>query len=114
MGLIQGCLKVVGTVALTTTGVASKVLSETSNVMGFDLGCELFEATKEASFNGIRNMWDSGSVSNTFDSVEKSVDTFDGRKKMAETAKRAADMAKKKGNIELYEKYFYMYYEYKD
>ena len=114
MGLIKGCLKVAGTVALTTTGVASKILSETSNVMGFGLGCELFEATKEASFNGIRNMWDNDSVSNTVDSAEKTVDSFDGRKKMAETAKRAADMAKKKGDMELYEKYIDMYYEYKD
>ena len=59
MGIIKGCLKVVGTAALVVTGSASTILKGVSDAVGIELGSELFGATKDASFNGIRNMWNS-------------------------------------------------------
>lgn len=116
MGIIKGCLKAAGTVALGATGIVSKVLEETSNTVGFTLGSELFNATKEASFNGIRSMWDG----DNFDQIEHTVLKADvategaGRRKMAETAKKAANIAKQNGDMEKYEFYMTQYEQYRD
>lgn len=89
MGFLKGCLKAVGTVALGATTIASKVLEEASDVAGFELGQELFASAKEASKNGILNMWEDGmSVDEDGNTtLRKALDGFDnstqgaGRKK---------------------------------
>ena len=58
MGILKGCAKIVGSLVLGTTGVASTVLKEMCDTIGVELGSEIFGAAKDASFNGIRNMWD--------------------------------------------------------
>lgn len=58
MGLIKGIGKVLGTTVLGATGVASTVLKEMFDTVGVDVGSEIFGAAKDASFNGIRNIWD--------------------------------------------------------
>lgn len=57
MGIIKGIGKVLGTTVLGATGVASTVLKEMCDTVGVDIGSEIFGAAKDASFNGIRNMW---------------------------------------------------------
>ena len=134
MGILKGCLKIAGTAALTTTGIASKILCDMSDMSGFEIGSELFGAAKDASVNGIKNIWSSPNSENAEDCDDcedyddydddckklsfasmatDSINEFDTRKKLAETAKRAADTAKRNGNQELYEKYMEKYYEYK-
>ena len=116
MGIIKGCLKVVGTAALVATGSASTILKGVSDTVGLEVGSKLFGATKDASFNGIRSIWNSESVDdvmdnvedNTADSVEKS-----SRRYMADTAYRMAQTAKQNGDMEKYETYMEKYYEYK-
>lgn len=58
MGILKGCAKIVGSLVLGTTGVASTVLKEMCDTIGVELGSEIFGAAKDASFNSIRNMWD--------------------------------------------------------
>ncbi|MBR5479308.1 MAG: hypothetical protein IKU84_03945 [Clostridia bacterium] len=115
MGLIKGCLKLVGTAALTVTGAASTILKGVSDTAGIELGSELFGAVKDASFSGIRNMWDSDEASERIDRAEeKSYAVEDAaRHKMAQTAYRAAQIAKRNGDMEKYETYMAKYEEYK-
>ena len=114
MGLLKTGLKLVGTAALVVTGTASTVLKGCADAAGVEIGSELFGATKDASFNGIRSMWNSDVCD---DVISKAEDISDGagditRKKMAETAYRAAQIAKKNGDEEKYEQYMEKYYEY--
>ena len=57
MGIIKGIGKVLGTTVLGATGVVSTVLKGVFDTVGVELGSEVFGATKDASFNGIRSMW---------------------------------------------------------
>lgn len=57
MGLIRGILKVGASAVLVATGTASTILKGMSDTVGLEIGSELFGAAKDASFNGIRNMW---------------------------------------------------------
>ena len=115
MGIIKGCAKIVGSVVLGATGVASTVLKGVSDTVGLELGSELFGAVKDASFNGIRNMWDGEGAQEAIDSAEEiSFGMEDAnRRKMAETAYRAARIAREKGDEEKYQWYMEKYYEYK-
>lgn len=126
MGIIKGCLKVVGTAVLVVTGSASTILKGVSDTVGIELGSELFGATKDASFNGIRNMWSNESVDNIVGKGEATADRAENftRKQMADTAYKAAQTAKKMADREKdvqkrdeylrkYNDYMAKYYEYK-
>ena len=126
MGIIKRCLKVVGTAALVVTGSASTILKGISDAVGIELGSELFGATKDASFNGIRNMWDSESVDKVVGKGEATADRAESftRSQMADTAYRAAQTAKRLADKEKdtkkkakkkkkYNDYMAKYYEYK-
>ena len=126
MGIIKGCLKVVGTAALVVTGSASTILKGVSDAVGIELGSELFGATKDASFNGIRNMWNSESVDKAVDKGEATADRTENftRSQMADTAYQAAQTAKRLADTEKdtkkkavylqkYNDYMSKYYEYK-
>ena len=122
MNILEGCLKAVGTVALGATGLASKILEETSNAVGFNLGSELFSFTKEASLSGIRNMWDSDDPDSaaTLDRFDKATQYVDesmrgaGNRMMADAALKAARIAKQHGDMEKYEHYMEQYNNYKN
>lgn len=115
MGIIKGCLKVVATAALTVTGTASTVLKGMSDAAGIELGSEIFGAAKDASFNGIRSMWDSDSAQETIDKAQDASYSVEdaARRKMANTAYQMAQTAKRNGDMEKYESYMQKYYEYK-
>ena len=57
MGLLKGCLKVVGSAVLTATGTASAILKGCADATGAEGLSDLLGAAKDASFDGIRNMW---------------------------------------------------------
>ena len=57
MGLIKGILKVGASAVLVATGTASTILKGMSDTVGLEIGSDIFGAAKDASFNGIRNMW---------------------------------------------------------
>ena len=57
MGIIKGVLKVGASAILVATGTASTILKGISDTVGLEMGSELFGAAKNASFNGIRTMW---------------------------------------------------------
>ena len=115
MGLLKAAAKVVGTATLLATGTASAVLKTVADTAGVDLGSEVFGAAKDASFNGIRSMWggdmseNSGKKLSDYEANSEDV----ARRKMAQTAKRAAALAKKNGDMEKYEKYMEQYELYK-
>lgn len=115
MGIIKGCFKVIGTAALVVTGTASTVLKGCSDAVGLELGSELFGATKDASFNGIRRIWDNDTCDEIVSEGEEKAgqveDTFHCQ--MASTAYRAAQLAKEKGDMEKYDQYMDKYYQYK-
>lgn len=115
MGIIKGCAKVVGSVVLGATGVASTVLKGMFDTAGIELGSEIFGAAKDASFNGIRNMWDSDSAQERIDHAEDiSYEVEDSvRRKMADTAYQMAQTAKRNGDMDKYETYMAKYEEYK-
>ena len=113
MGIIKGCLKLAGSAALVVTGTASTVLKGVSDAAGIELGSQLFGATKDASFNGIRAMWDGDAVNDAIDKAESYDAEGAARRKMADTAYRMAQTAKRNGDMEKYETYMEKYYEYK-
>ena len=115
MGFLTGCLKAVGTAALVVTGTASTVLKGCCDAAGVELGSELFGAAKDASFNGIRGMWDSETCDNVMDRVEDGSNGVEEgtRRKMADTAYRMAQVAKQNGDMEKYETYMEKYHQYK-
>lgn len=115
MGIIKGCLKLVGSVTLGATGVASTVLKGVCDTVGIGLGSEVFGAAKDASFGGVRKMWDSDSAQERIDEVQDYTYNMEDttRKKMAETAYQAAQIAKKNGDQKKYERYMEKYEMYK-
>lgn len=123
MGLIKGALKVVGTVALTATGIAAgagKLFFEIAggNELASDVA-DLFGKGQDASFNAIRNMWDNGEHSEVFDTLDEKRQNANinasevARKRLADTAKQMAETAKKNGDMEKYEKYMEQYNNYR-
>jgi hypothetical protein len=115
MGILGGCAKLLGSVVLGATGVASSVLKGVSDTVGLELGSEVFGAAKDASFNGMRKIWDSEEADERIDDMqERSYRLEDGaRSSMANTAYRMAQTAKANGDIEKYEHYMAKYREYK-
>lgn len=115
MGLLKAAAKVVGTATLLATGTASAVLKTVADTAGVEIGSEILGAAKDASFNGIRSMWGdtmSEDADQKLSDYEVSSEEI-ARRKMAQTAKRAADLAKKNGDMEKYEKYMEQYEQYR-
>ena len=111
MGILKLVGKTLGTATLVTTGAASSILKGMSDAVGFELGSEILGAAKDASFNGVRSIWS--------DKELKSIDKMENldsaaRRKMAETARQAAKIAKEHGDMEKYEYYMNMYESNKD
>jgi len=115
MGIIKGLGKVVGTTVLGATGIASTVLKGMFDTVGVELGSEVFGAAKDASFNGIRKMWDSDAAQERIDKAENASYGVEdaARRKMADTAYQMAQTAKRNGDMEKYETYMAKYEEYK-
>ena len=111
MGIIKGVGKLVGTTVLGATSLASTVLKGVCDTVGSEVGSEIFGAAKDASFNGIRKMWDSDEAQERIDHAqEKSYGVEDSvRRSMADTAYKAAQLAKKNGDMEKYETYMNKY-----
>lgn len=115
MGIIKGIGKVLGTAVLGATGVASTVLKGVFDTVGVELGSEVFGAAKDASFNGIRNMWDGENAQDNISKAEmRSYAVEDAtRRKMADTAYKMAQTAKRNGDMDKYETYMAKYEEYR-
>lgn len=112
MGIIKGCLKVVGSAALVVTGTASTVLKGMSDAAGLEIGSELFGAAKDASFKGIRNMWSSETADQRITNYEINAEDS-SRRMMADTAYKMAQTAQKNGDMEKYEIYMEKYQQFK-
>lgn len=114
MGLFSIVAKIAGTAVLGATGTASAVLKSLAEVSGVDIGSELFGAAKDASFNGIKQMWASDDekqmeeFGNLTDNYSNGVENST-RSAMASTARRMAEAAKQAGDMEKYEKYMEKY-----
>ena len=115
MGIIKGIGKVLGTTVLGVTGVASTVLKGVFDTAGVELGSEVFGAAKDASFNGIRNMWDSEKAQDNISKAEMQSYAVEdaARRKMADTAYKMAQTAKRNGDMDKYETYMEKYEEYR-
>lgn len=115
MGIIKGIGKALGTTVLGATGVASTVLKGMFDTVGVEIGSEVFEAAKNASFNGIRKIWDDEESQEVIDKAENASygveDT--ARRKMADTAYRMAQTAKQNGDMEKHETYMAKCEEYR-
>lgn len=121
MGFIKGAFKVVGTATLAVTGSVSAILKGVADTVGFELGSELLEAAKDASFNGIRSVWDGGGeamdmLENASYKMEGAADSIkrSSARSMADTARKAALIAKQKGDEDKYEELMEKYQQYKD
>ena len=115
MGLLKALGKTVGTAALVVTGSASAILKGVSDTVGFELGSEILDSAKNASFNGIKSMWDSEGAEKTTEKLDGISDVVSegSRKSMASTARRMAEIAKANGDMEKYEHYMEQYERYK-
>ena len=116
MGLLKFIGKTIGTATLVVTGTASTILKGVSDAVGFEIGSELMGAAKDASFNGVRSMWNDKDLEKEIsksDALENTVCTGT-RSNLADTARRAAEIAKQNGNKEKYEYYMEQYKRYKD
>lgn len=115
MRIIKFIGKTIGTATLVVTGTTSAILKGVSDATGFEIGSELMGSAKDASFNGIRSMWSNKDLEKTIsqsDRIEDSVRN-ETRSQMARTARMAADLAKKNGDMEKYEHYMDQYERYK-
>ena len=107
--------KTVGTAVLLTTGTASAILKGVSDTAGCESGSMLLNATKNASFKGIRLMWKNKDLG----CLEK-IDNLDShvgiatRHEIARSAREKARIAKEHGDNERYEHYMNQYNMYKD
>lgn len=115
MGIMKGVGKAIGTTVLGATGIASTVLKGMFDTVGVELGSEVFGAAKDASFNGIRRMWDSDSAQERIDKAQEMSYGAENsvRRSMANTAYQMAQTAKRNGDMEKYETYMAKYEEYK-
>lgn len=57
MGILKGCAKLVGSVALGATGVASAVLRACASGAGMDELADAIGTLQDKSFNTIQDMW---------------------------------------------------------
>lgn len=57
MGIIKGCAKLVGSVALGATGVASTILRACASGAGMDEVADVVGNIQDKSFETIRDMW---------------------------------------------------------
>lgn len=116
MGIFKIAAKVAGSAALVATGTASGVLKTLSDAAGIEFASELLDSAKNASFEGIKSMWSDNyneKRDEYIDRMSESSETVT-RRKMADTAYSAAQLAKQNGNMEKYEAYMEKYYEYKE
>ena len=110
MGFLKGCAKLVGSAVLGVTGVASTVLESMFDTVGVELGSEIFGAAKDASFNGIRNMWDMETQEP--DGFETKEDRLNADIcKLKAKALRCKDMAQKSTNQEAHDGFMRRYDE---
>lgn len=107
--------KGLGTAVLITTGTASAVLKGVSDTVGFEIGSELLDAAKNASFDKVRSLWNDEELSGVdkLEILDFKTETI-ARSQMARTAKQAADLAKKNGDMDRYERYMAQYEQYRD
>ena len=115
MGILKTVAKVAGSAVLVTTGTASGILKTLSDSAGIEIVSDVLDAAKNASFEGVNSMW---SVDYNEDRDEKIDDMSVSseevtRRRLADTAYRAAQIAKKNGDREKYETYMEKYYQYK-
>ena len=115
MRIIKIIGKTIGTAVLITTGTASAVFKGLSDAVGFETASNLLEHAKDASFNGVRSIWIDKDLEylNHIEDLDFKVENAT-RKQMAQTAKQAAEIARKNGNEEKYEYYMNQYEIYKD
>lgn len=59
MGILEGCAKLVGSVALGATGVASSVLRACASAAGMDEVADVIGTIQDKSFDTIQDMWTS-------------------------------------------------------
>lgn len=57
MGLLDGTLKLAGSVVLAATGVVATVAREAGNATGIDTLTDVAGMAQDASFEKIRDMW---------------------------------------------------------
>lgn len=111
MGIFKTAAKVVGTVTLSATWLASGILKHSADAVGFDLGSEIFDAGNQASASGIKRIWNM---------EEPEIDDQDAEIAGLEKARQArrtratrcfdmAQAAKKAGNEEKYEECMQLY-----
>lgn len=106
MGVFKIIGKTLGTATLVTTGVASAILKGVSDTVGFEIGSEVLSVAKDASFNGVRSIWSDKDLEfiDKMECIDYKVENV-ARSQMARTAKQAADIARRNGDIEKYEQY---------
>lgn len=112
MGLVKGLLKVGASAVLTVTGTASTVLKGMSETAGVELGSELFGAIKDASFNGIRNMWDMEAPQEEEYATEEEAESAAAReeiRKLKAQALRCKEMAQKATDENMRQKFMNRY-----
>lgn len=118
MGVLKFIGKTIGTVVLTTTGTASAVLKGVSDAVGFEIGSDVLGIAKNASFNGVRSIWEGNNLTciDKMETLDYSVENS-ARKQAENTAKIAkkkAEEARMNGNMEEYERYMERYEYYMD
>ena len=57
MGILKGCAKLVGSVALGATGVASSVLRACASAAGMDEVADVIGTIQDKSFDTVQDMW---------------------------------------------------------
>lgn len=101
-------VKLAGTAALIATGTASAILRKGSDVAGLDFGSDLFGATQDASFDGIKKIWGSSSepLSEGDYLHKQAMEKYSAAahcRDMAEAARKAGNAAKEEQYLRRYD-----------
>lgn len=92
MSFLKGCVKVVGSVALGATGVASTLLRTGLSAAGMDELADAVGTIQDGSFNKIQDMW-TPDEQKTEEYYEKQADRMMSR---AESAARMGEEQRRK------------------
>ena len=112
MGIIKGILKVGTSAVLAATGTASTILKGMSDTVGLEIGSEIFGAAKDASFNGIKSMWEiEGHEPEEYETEEEANKAAIRKEihKLKVEALRCKDMAKRATNEDMRQKFMDRY-----
>ena len=111
MSILKFAAKAVGSVVLTTTGVAASVIRMAADASGNDELSDMVGGLVDKSFDGVKNLWADPDNLEEDDGSASLNRTINSKRQAAQKVKDMAMTAKRNGDDEKYDEYMARYYE---